>query len=104
MTPRVRPRLIARTVRKVGGSANCVQEAGCIGTCIITWSIGAGSPQQIAARLREMYPDNPSQRVSHETIYAAIYTRPRGGWEPAMIEALRQQRPTRGATRGTLAR
>jgi len=37
------------------------------------------SPQQIAARLREMHPDNPEQRVSHETIYAAIYTHPRGG-------------------------
>lgn len=62
------------------------------------------SPQQIAARLRDMHPDNPDQRVSHETIYAAIYTHPRGGLKQAMIEALRQEKPARGTTRRTLAR
>jgi IS30 family transposase len=30
------------------------------------------SPEQIAHRLRLMHPDDPSARVSHETIYAAI--------------------------------
>ncbi|WP_080418117.1 IS30 family transposase [Burkholderia ubonensis] len=62
------------------------------------------SPQQIAARLREMHPDTPEQRVSHETIYAAIYTHPRGGLKQAMIEALRQEKPARGNPRKTLAR
>ncbi|KVR17981.1 transposase, partial [Burkholderia ubonensis] len=62
------------------------------------------SPQQIAARLREMHPDSPDQRVSHETIYAAIYTHPRGGLKQAMIEALRQEKPARGNPRKTLAR
>jgi IS30 family transposase len=41
------------------------------------------SPEQIAARLRLMHPDDPSQRISqrisHEAIYAAIYAQPRGG-------------------------
>ena len=46
------------------------------------------SPEQIAGRLRRMYPDDPSQRVSHETIYAAIYAQPRGGLKTLMIEAL----------------
>lgn len=63
-----------------------------------------GSPQQIAARLREMHPDSPNERVSHESIYAAIYTHPRGGLKQAMIEALRQEKPMRGNTRKTLAR
>ncbi|WP_028232208.1 IS30 family transposase [Paraburkholderia mimosarum] len=62
------------------------------------------SPQQIAARLRDMHPDNPDQRVCHETIYAAIYTHPRGGLKQAMIEALRQEKPRRGTTRKTCAR
>ena len=51
------------------------------------------SPEQIAQRLRRMKPDDPSARVSHETIYAAIYAQPRGGLKAAMIDALRQAKP-----------
>jgi IS30 family transposase len=61
------------------------------------------SPEQIAARLRRMYPDDPSQRISHEAIYAAIYAQPRGSLKTLMIEALRQAKPKRGARRTTLA-
>ena len=61
------------------------------------------SPEQIAARLARMQPDDPSARVSHETIYAAIYAQPRGGLKAAMIEALRQGKPKRGTRRRTLA-
>ena len=31
------------------------------------------SPQQIARKLRGLWPDNPEKSVSHETIYNAIY-------------------------------
>ena len=61
------------------------------------------SPEQIAGRLGVMHPDDPDQRVSHETIYAAIYAQPRGGLKAAMIEALRQRKPARGRRRTTLA-
>ena len=61
------------------------------------------SPEQIAHRLRLMKPDTPSARVSHETIYAAIYAQPRGGLKAAMIEALRQAKPRRGLKRTSLA-
>ena len=61
------------------------------------------SPEQIAQRLRVMKPDDPSARVSHETIYAAIYAQPRGGLMAAMVEALRQAKPARGRRRATLA-
>lgn len=61
------------------------------------------SPQQIAARLRAMYPDDTEQRVCHETIYAAIYAYPRGGLKEAMVDALRQHKPTRGRRRTSLA-
>ena len=61
------------------------------------------SPEQIAQRLWRMKPDDPEARVSHETIYAAIYAQPRGGLKAAMIEALRQAKPARGRRRTTLA-
>jgi IS30 family transposase len=61
------------------------------------------SPEQIAQRLRRMHPEDPSACVSHETIYAAIYAQPRGGLKAAMIEALRQAKPSRGRRRTTLA-
>ena len=61
------------------------------------------SPEQIAARLRVMHPDDPAARVSHETIYAAIHAQPKGALKAAMIEALRQAKPARGLKRTTLA-
>lgn len=36
------------------------------------------SPQQIALHLAGYFPLDWSQRVSHETIYNAIYAQPRG--------------------------
>ena len=62
------------------------------------------SPQQIAAKLRAMHPDDPAQRASHETIYAAIYAHPRGGLKKELVEALRQHKPTRGLRRTTAAK
>ena len=61
------------------------------------------SPQQIAAKLRDMYPDDPARHVSHETIYAAIYAQPRGSLKQSLIEALRQGKPRRGVRRTTAA-
>lgn len=61
------------------------------------------SPQQIAARLRRMHPDDPRLHVSHETIYAAIYAHPRGALKKAMVDALRQHKPQRGRRRRTAA-
>jgi len=62
------------------------------------------SPQQIASRLKHMHPDDPSWRVSHETIYATIYAHPRGALKLGMIDALRQRKPARGRRRTTLAK
>ncbi|WP_425521307.1 IS30 family transposase, partial [Xanthomonas vasicola] len=59
------------------------------------------SPQQIAAKRKVMHPDDPTQRVSHETIYAAIYAYPRGGLKKELVEALRQRKPARGRRRTT---
>lgn len=62
------------------------------------------SPQQIAATLVRMYPDDPSRHVSHETIYAAIYAQPKGALRQEMIQALRQAKSKRGRPRRTAAR
>jgi IS30 family transposase len=48
------------------------------------------SPEQIAGRLKQMHPEEPSERVSHETIYAYIYAQPRGELRKLLIGALRQ--------------
>lgn len=61
------------------------------------------SPQQIAARLRAMPASERPGLVSHETIYASIYAYPRGGLKQALLEALRQGKPSRGRPRTTAA-
>ncbi len=58
------------------------------------------SPEQIAATLSAMHPDDRLARVSHETIYAMIYAQPRGGLKAALVEALRQGKHRRGVGRG----
>lgn len=42
-------------------------------------------------------------RVSHETIYAAIYAQPRGALKQGLIQALRQRKSKRGHRRTTAA-
>jgi len=53
------------------------------------------SPEQIAGRLKQMHPDAPAERVSHETVYAYIYAQPRGELRKLLIGALRQAHKAR---------
>jgi IS30 family transposase len=49
-----------------------------------------------------MYPTDPTQHVSHETIYTAIYAQPRGELRRQLIACLRHGHSTRmSRTRGT---
>lgn len=50
------------------------------------------SPEQIAGRLPEDFPDDPEMRVSHETIYQAVYVQPRGQLAKDVKSALRTGR------------
>ncbi len=60
------------------------------------------SPQQISGTLKRMYPTDPTQQVSHETIYTAIYAQPRGELRRQLIACLRHGHSTRmPRTRGT---
>ena len=53
------------------------------------------SPEQISHRLRRDHPDDESMRVSHETIYQALYFQARGGLKKEVQHALRTGRTKR---------
>lgn len=53
------------------------------------------SPQQIAARLIREYPDDPSMRVSHETIYKTLFVQARGALRKELAACLRSGRAQR---------
>jgi IS30 family transposase len=56
----------------------------------------AWSPEPIAGTRRNCYPTDPAQRVSHETLYQALYGLPRGAvLRSELLGCLRQGRTTR---------
>lgn len=65
------------------------------------------SPQQVSGRLKEAFPDDSSMRVSHETVYQALFLQARGELRTQLRLALRTgraRRVPRGATRPKQAR
>ncbi len=63
------------------------------------------SPQQIAGILRRDHPEQAVLQASHETIYTAIYARPKGELRKELTSLLRQsrgaRRPQRRGASGT---
>ena len=53
------------------------------------------SPEQISRWLAGAYPDDPEMRVSHETIYLALFVQSRGELRKELQRALRSGRTTR---------
>jgi transposase, IS30 family len=53
------------------------------------------SPRQVTAGLRRDFPDDAGMRVSHETIYQAIYLQARGSLRLLVDDALRVKRKAR---------
>jgi transposase, IS30 family len=65
------------------------------------------SPEQIAGHLAEAHPDDPSMRVSHETIYKTLFVQGRGALRKELTKFLRTQRKQRrpskaGTSRGRI--
>lgn len=54
------------------------------------------SPEQVSAILRRMHSEEPQFRVSHETIYTAIYAMPCGELRKEVIALLRQSQKNVG--------
>jgi IS30 family transposase len=55
------------------------------------------SPEQISARLRLEYPDDPEMRISHETIYQSLFVQSRGELRRQLSAQLRTGRAKRRA-------
>jgi IS30 family transposase len=53
------------------------------------------SPEQVSARLKIDYPDDPEMRVCHETIYQTLYLQARGELKTELKTALRSGRARR---------
>jgi IS30 family transposase len=53
------------------------------------------SPEQISHRLVKDFPDDQTMRVSHETVYQALYFQARGGLKREVQQALRSGRTRR---------
>lgn len=61
------------------------------------------SPQQVSARLRVDFPDDPAMRVSHETIYTSLFVQAKGGLPGELTVHLRTRRVRRRAQRRVFA-
>jgi transposase, IS30 family len=62
---------------------------------------GKWSPEQVSAWLRREFPDRPEMRVSHETIYQALYVQGRGALRRELAACLRTGRALRSPRRRT---
>jgi IS30 family transposase len=61
------------------------------------------APQQIAGWLVTEYPDDPTMRLSHETIYRSLFVQARGVLKKELLAHLRRRQRTRRSRRDPLA-
>jgi IS30 family transposase len=68
---------------------------GKLWNCVETLLRNYHSPEQISGILKRMNAEDRTLHISHETIYTAIYTLPRGELRKALVACLRQSRKNR---------
>jgi len=64
---------------------------------ILDWS-----PEQISGWLKTQHPDDPSMRVSHETIYRSLFIQARGVLKKELMDYLRSKRRMRRSRHATV--
>lgn len=62
---------------------------------VTTWLEEFWSPKEIANRLALDFPDDPTMRISHETIYQSLFVQGRGELRRELARCLRSGRTTR---------
>jgi transposase, IS30 family len=62
---------------------------------VSTWLEMLWSPQEIAQRLRIVFPDDPMMHVSHETIYQSLFVQGKGELRRELARCLRSGRTAR---------
>jgi IS30 family transposase len=62
------------------------------------------SPEQIAAILPVLFPDDPRMRVSHETIYQSLFVQTKGELKRELTAHLRSRRTARKSQAGSAKR
>ncbi|GLK47171.1 hypothetical protein GCM10017620_01440 [Brevundimonas intermedia] len=62
------------------------------------------SPEQIAGWLKRIWPGEPHNQVSHETIYRSLFIQTRGGAEEGAADHLRARRTIRRSRHASLKR
>ena len=62
---------------------------------VSAWLEELWSPQEIAERLRIVFPNDPMMHVSHETIYQSLFVQGRGELRRELARCLRSGRTTR---------
>jgi transposase, IS30 family len=94
---RYRPVRAERHAQRLARRPKATKLAGCprLVAAIEDGLARCWSPQQIAARLRLEYPDDPLMRISHETIYRSLYVQSRGELRRQLSAQLRTGRSTR---------
>ena len=80
---------LSRTRRVAARPLPVLHPQGVLWGVVLTLLEWKWSPQQIAATLKRVFPDEPERHVSHETIYTAIYAHARGELRRQLIACLR---------------